>query len=174
MQPTSLAHHFLYKIIIKWWAREVIFLFPRSSFHFCRIWWVREVNFICNDERGKFILKKPGGIPFFLYPASLARSGKVNLIYIKSAWKIQAFGTGFIKGTQGNHIETWKAKSHFSVVKSRLFAPPSPNYLGLGPFLGPFRPEMGTSIWIQLVVMLKSRLLSKKTQKKSKSQKYFL
>ena len=50
--------------------------------------------------------KKPGGIPFFLYPASLARSGKVNLIYIKSAWKMQAFGTGFIKGTQGNHIET--------------------------------------------------------------------
>ena len=154
MQLTSLAHHFLYKMITKWWAREVDFI---------RKWWAREVH-----------LKKPGGIPFFLYPASLARSGKVNLIYIKSAWKIQAFGTDFIKGTQGNHIETWKAKSHFSVVKPRLFAPPTPNYLGLGPFLRPFRPELGTSIWIQLVVMLKSRLLSKKTPKKSKSQKYFL
>ena len=35
MQLTSLAHHFLYKMIPKWWAREVDFI---------RKWWAREVH----------------------------------------------------------------------------------------------------------------------------------
>ena len=75
---------------------------------------------------------------FFLYPGFLATDGNLGSIPTKSTCKKPSFGTGFNRGTQGNHIEKWVAKCHFLIVKSRLFAPPPSNYLGLEPILRHF------------------------------------
>ena len=147
---TSLVHQFSYKMIMKWWAREVIFHFPHSSFHFIWIlmtegsWyhkgrWPREANL-------KFSWKKVILDTFFLYPGFLATYGNLSSIPTKSTWKMPAFGTGFIRGTQGNHIEKGLAKTLILVVKYRSFAFPTSNYLGSGPILRPFNAKLGNSI----------------------------
>ena len=91
-----------------------------------------------SDDRGKFKFKNLFGNPFYLFPGFQAFSGIFKTTHTKSTWKKPAFGTGLIRGTQGNHIEKWVAKCHFLIVKSRLFAPPPSNYLGLEPILRHF------------------------------------
>ena len=118
-----------------------------------------------SDDRGKFKFKNLFGNPFYLFPGFQAFSGIFKTTHTKSTWKKPAFGTGLIRGTQGNHIEKWVAKCHFLIVKSRLFEPTTSNCLGLGPILRHFRPKLGKSIWLQLIFISKTSLLSKKSKK---------
>ena len=125
--------------------------FPRSSItmyltslghHFALSWNMHDdrgkLILYSNDDRGKLKFKNLFGNPLYLFPGFLAFSGIFKPTHTKSTWKKPAFGTGLIRGTQGNHIEKWVAKCHFLIVKSRLFAPPPSNYLGLEPILRHF------------------------------------
>ena len=96
---TSLGHQFSYKMIMKWWAREVIFHFPHSSFHFIsyEYWWPREVDIIREDDRGKLIWSSPEKRSYLLlYPGFLATYGNLGSIPTKSTCKKPSFGSGFI------------------------------------------------------------------------------
>ena len=135
--------------------------FPRSSLIYFHCDERGKLENIRIDERGKFIWKKLGDNPFFLYPNFQGGLGRVGSTPPKSTWKKSTFGTSLIRGARGDQIQNWPAKYLFSIVKSRLLAQPTSNYLGLGPVLRHLRAKMGNSIWLQLISMSNRCLLSK-------------
>ena len=56
--------------------------------------------------------------PFLPYTAALGMYGNLDPIPAKSTCKNPTFGTGFIRGTQGDPIEKWLTKTLFLIVKS--------------------------------------------------------
>ena len=92
--------------------------FPRSSLIYFYCDERGKLENIRIDERGKFIWKKLGDDPFFLYPNFQGGLGKLGSTPSKSTWKKSTFGTSLIKGARRDQIQNWPAKYLFFIVKS--------------------------------------------------------